>query len=1076
MKFKANTRRRAIEYEKDWVQRWKADRTFEKSVENRSKDNSYVFYDGPPFISGSPHHGTLLSSIVKDAVPRYWTMKGRRVERVWGWDCHGLPAERFTEKKLGINSREEVFDYGLEKYIIACRNNMVQTSGEWEDVVDRIGRWVDFKGAYKTMDKDYMESVWWAFKELYDKGKIYEGEKVLMYCTLDATPLSKAEVTMDAGAYQDVTDPSVYVKFKLKDKGNNQSTFLVIEKSLPDDKIDALSDFGDVKVEKESETWGKFFSVNVGSDKLDIFVDFLAKHLLEKNQFDGGTWYVDSVGTSNYIIFRNKIIKVRDEKDVEEFKEYGRKLNIPEEQLDIDFTKMKHEHSTYLLAWTTTPWTLPANTAVAVNKDLTYVEVEQNGEHLILAKELLAKVMQDEKHQPLDYEVLREFKGSELVGLEYEPLFVDRGENAHKVWAAPYVSHEDGTGIVHLAPAYGEEDFVLAKENCIPIVHTIDENGLFTEGDWTGENVWAINKTIAKTLHERGVVWKIDYIRHSYPHCHRCGTKLMYRAHPSWFMDIDGQREKMLEENGPINWFPPHVKNGRFAKTVEQAPDWNLSRDRFWATAMPVWKSESGKVKVVGSYAELKELSGVELEDYHRPWIDDVTFKIDGVTYHRIDKVIDCWFESGSMPFAQFHYPFENKQKFEENFPGDFIVEYIGQVRAWFYYVHAVNVALFGTHAFKNVIVTGNVAGNDGRKMSKSYGNYTDPNELMDKFSADSLRYLLLSSPLLSGEDFALQDKEVGDVARKLSMIWNMYDFFTMYAEVDGWGFEGEISDPLESLKNPLDIWIVSRLHQLVAEVEKHMDGYNLPDAMSPILPFIDDASNWYVRRSRRRFWKSEDDGDKNDAYRTLHYVLVRLAYVLAPFTPFLAEELYHNLTGDDESIHLKDWLPAGRVDDAVMNDMDVTRDYVNQGLSSRAKAGIKVRQPLQSITVPGRRDYVEFESILQEELNVKEVKIGKELLLDETITPELKREGLMREVVRHVQAARKDAGLNVDDRIRLSFATSDDELTRAIYEFRDAIAEEVLQIEPSSSSGQYAHISNVKIDGCDLEITLEKA
>jgi isoleucyl-tRNA synthetase len=346
----------------------------------------------------------------------------------------------------------------------------------------------------------------------------------------------------------------------------------------------------------------------------------------------------------------------------------------------------------------------------------------------------------------------------------------------------------------------------------------------------------------------------------------------------------------------------------------------------------------------------------------------------------------------------------------------------------------------------------------------------------MDKFSADSLRYLLLSSPLLSGEDFALQDKEVGDVARKLSMIWNMYDFFTMYAEVDGWGFEGEISDPLESLKNPLDIWIVSRLHQLVAEVEKHMDGYNLPDAMSPILPFIDDASNWYVRRSRRRFWKTEDDGDKNDAYRTLHYVLVRLAYVLAPFTPFLAEELYHNLTGDDESIHLKDWLPAGRVDDAVMNDMDMTRDYVNQGLSSRAKAGIKVRQPLQSITVPGRRDYVEFESILQEELNVKEVKIGKELLLDETITPELKREGLMREVVRHVQAARKDAGLNVDDRIRLSFATSDDELSRAIYEFRDAIAEEVLQIEPSSSSGQYAHISNVKIDGCDLEITLEKA
>ncbi|MFZ1801316.1 MAG: isoleucine--tRNA ligase [Candidatus Saccharimonas aalborgensis] len=960
MKFKANTRRRAIEYEKDWVKRWKANKTFEKSVENRSKDNSYVFYDGPPFISGSPHHGTLLSSIVKDAVPRYWTMKGRRVERVWGWDCHGLPAERFTEKKLGINSREEVFDYGLEKYIIACRNNMVQTSGEWEDVVDRIGRWVDFKGAYKTMDKDYMESVWWAFKELYDKGKIYEGEKVLMYCTLDATPLSKAEVTMDAGAYQDVTDPSVYVKFRLKS-------------------------------EQREEGRGK-------------------------------------------------------------------------------------KEEAHLLAWTTTPWTLPANTAVAVNKDLTYVEVEQNGERLILAKELLAKVMQDEKHQPLDYEVSREFKGSELVGLEYEPLFVDRGENAHKVWAAPYVSHEDGTGIVHLAPAYGEEDFVLAKENGIPIVHTIDENGLFTEGDWTGENVWAINKTIAKTLHERGVVWKIDYIRHSYPHCHRCGTKLMYRAHPSWFMDIDGQREKMLEENGPINWFPPHVKNGRFAKTVEQAPDWNLSRDRFWATAMPVWKSQSGKVKVVGSYAELKELSGVELEDYHRPWIDDVTFSIDGEVYTRIDKVIDCWFESGSMPFAQFHYPFENREKFEANFPGDFIVEYIGQVRAWFYYVHAVSVALFGTHAFKNVIVTGNVAGNDGRKMSKSYGNYTDPNELMDKFSADSLRYLLLSSPLLSGEDFALQDKEVGDVARKLSMIWNMYDFFTMYAEVDGWEFEGEISDPLESLKNPLDIWIVSRLHQLVTEVEKQMDGYNLPDAMSPILPFIDDASNWYVRRSRRRFWKSEDDGDKNDAYRTLHYMLVHLAYVLAPFTPFLAEELYHNLTGDDESIHLKDWLPAGRVDELVMNDMETVRGYVNEALSLRAKAGLKVRQPLASVTVPSLGEHVDFASILTDEVNVKEVKTGDAVKIDETITPELKREGLMREVIRYVQAARKDAGLNVDDRIKLSFATDNSELNKAIYEFRDTIAQEVLQVDEMGTSGSFAYKSGVKIEGVSLTIQLEKA
>ena len=969
MKFKANTRRRALEYEKDLVQQWKKNKTFEKSIDQRPADNSYVFYDGPPFISGVPHHGTLLSSIVKDAVPRYQTMKGKRVERVWGWDCHGLPAERYTEKKLGLSSREEVIEYGIEKYIIACRENMVQTSSLWEDTVDRVGRWVDFKGAYKTMDKEYMESVWWAFKELYEKGKIYEGEKVLMYCTLDATPLSKAEVTMDAGAYQDVTDPSVFTKFKLADE-------------------------------------------------------------------------------------------------------------------DVS-----------LLAWTTTPWTLPANTALAVNKDFDYVEVELDGERLILAKDLVEKVLTDAKHQTLEYMMIRTLKGEELVGKSYEPLLgEDRGANAHKIWHADYVSADDGSGIVHIAPAYGEEDFAMAKREKIPVVHVIDENGDYTETEWKGENVWAINKTIAKTLHERGTVWKIDYIRHSYPHCHRCGTKLMYRAHPSWFMDIDGQREQMLEQNGDINWFPSHVKKGRFAKTIEQAPDWNLSRDRFWATAMPVWKGvddwgrthdDNGReyIKVIGSYAELEELSGVKLDDYHRPWVDDIKFNIHhtaadglteyGVDYERIDKVMDSWFEAGSMPFAQFHYPFENKQKFEANFPGDFIVEYIGQVRAWFYYMHSMSVALFGENSFKNVIVTGNVAGNDGRKMSKSYGNYTDPNELMDKFSADSLRFLLLQSPLLNGEDFALQDKDVGDVARKLSMIWNMYDFFTMYAEVDGWEFTGDLSDPSEQLENPLDQWIVSRVHQLNHEVEKHMDIYDIPNAIDPILPFIEDASNWYVRRSRRRFWKSGDDTDKNNAYRTLHYVLVQLAQIVAPFTPFLAEELYQKLTGG-ESVHLLDWPQAGHVNELVVRDMETVREYVNQSLSIRAKERVKIRQPLASVTVPTLGEFVNFEDILTEELNVKKVIRGKELSLDLAITPSLKREGLSREVVRHVQSARKAAGLNVDDRIKLSLQTDDDELVSAIKEHTNTIAAETLA--DKIGDAQYAHEATVKVEGVDLIVTLEKS
>jgi isoleucyl-tRNA synthetase len=960
MKFKKGTRRRANEYEKDLVSYWKKNKTFEKSVEMRPKDNTYVFYDGPPFITGVPHHGTLLSSIAKDVVPRYWTMKGKRVERVWGWDCHGLPAEVFTEKKLGIHDKRDIgTKISLEEYVKTCRENMVQTGSLWEDTIDRIGRWVDLKGAYRTMDKDYMESVWWAFKKLYEGGKIYEGEKVLLYCVRDATPISKAEVAMD-NSYQDVTDPSVYVKFKLAD---------------------------------------------------------------------------DDVS---------------------------------------------------LLAWTTTPWTLPANTAVAVNETETYAEVEVGGERLILAKALVAKVLTDEKHQPVEYKLLRTLKGAELVGKKYEPLFENRGPKAHQIWHADYVSLEEGTGIVHLAPAYGEEDYTLAKQKGFPFVSVIDDNGFYSEGEWKGENVWEANKPIAKELHKRGVIWKIEYITHSYPHCHRCGTKLMYRAHPSWFMDIEGQREQMLEQNGDINWFPGHLKNGRFAKTVQTAPDWNLSRDRFWATAMPVWKGtdKHGKehIKVVGSYAELKELSGRELDDYHRPWVDDITFKIDGVEYKRIDKVLDCWFESGSMPFAQFHYPFENVEKFEANFPGEFIVEYVGQVRAWFYYLHAVSVGLFGKNSFSNVITTGTLAGNDGRKMSKSFGNFTDPNELMDKYSADSLRFLLMNSPLMNGEDFALVDKDVADVARKLSMVWNMYDFFTLYAEVDGWEWDGSYDDPSSELTNPLDQWIVSRVHQLSAEVEKHMDGYDIPNAMKPILPFIEDASNWYVRRSRRRFWKSEDDGDKQAAYRTLHYVLVQLAHILAPFTPFLAEELYQKLTGG-ESVHLRDWPASGHVNELIVDRMAFVREVINEGLSVRASSGLKVRQPLQSVSVGGvdkhlGEDLAELTPIILEELNVKELKkmssVDREVSLDTKLTPALKREGMMREVVRNVQNARKQAGLDVDDRIELSLSTVDEELRKAIGEHKDVIAAETLA-KTVEFDQTYEHESSCAIDGAPLTVSLQK-
>lgn len=969
MKYQANTRRRALEYEKALIEFWKKNQTFEKSIEQRDIDNSYVFYDGPPFITGMPHHGTLLSSVTKDAVPRFWTMRGKRVERRWGWDCHGLPAENFVEKQLGITDRREIgTKWPLATYIEKAKESMVANSEAWESTIERIGRWVDFRGAYRTMDKNYMESVWWAFKSLYDKGLIFEGRKVLMYDTKFSTPVSKAEVTMDNDAYQEVTDPSVFVKFKVVSEGELQSA--------------------------------------------------------------------------------------------------------------------------YLLAWTTTPWTLPANLVLAVNEKLTYGLYQVGEDKIVTLVKTAAEVFEGE------YELLKELSGAELVGLEYQPLMEnfsreERQKDTYHVLTAEYVSDEDGTGIVHIAPAYGEADYDLALAHEVDFVDLLDEQGYYVEAaekwlmdlgvrktDENGIELWAANKIIAKMLLEKGIVYRIKYIKHEYPFNPRSKQRIIYRAFPSWFFNVTDSKTMLIEENEKINWFPEYLKHGRFEKNIEAAPDWNLSRDRFFATAMPVWKGDKGSVKVVGSYDELYELSGTRLEDYHRPWVDEIEFEIDGEHFTRIDKVLDCWFESGSMPFAQLHYPFENREKFEKNYPADFIVEYVGQVRAWFYYVHMVNTALFSDIAYKNVITTGTLAGNDGRKMSKSLGNYTDPNILMDQYSADSLRFLMLSSPVLAGEDFALIDKDVSDVARKLSMIWNVFDFFTMYAEVDG--FDSDQAMAVSEFVNPLDIWLVSRVHQVRNQITEGMEAYNIPAALSSVLEFIDDMSNWFVRRSRRRFWKSEDDQDKLEAYSTLYYALIYLAKILAPFTPFLAEELYQKMTGAGvvnseipESVHLLDWPEAGVIDEAVLTQMAKTREIITAGLAERMKkteteAQIKVRQPLAKLVYAGEKLDDFYEQIIMEEVNVKSVEHGEALVLNKTLTPELLEEGKIRELIRFVQAARKKAGLNVDDRIRLMVSMEVPEAYREML-MNEVLAEELVQ------EGNFGYDEIVKVHGEAVTISLEK-
>jgi len=898
---------------------WDKAKIFEKSVEREAPQGDYVFYDGPPFGTGEPHYGHILSSVSKDVVPRYWTMQGYRVERRWGWDCHGLPIENIIEADMKISGKKQIEEMGIDVFNEACRSRVLEYADIWDVMVRRIGRWVDFKNSYKTMDASYMESVWWGFKEMWEKELIYEGRKVLLYCPRCETPISNFEVAMD-NSYKDVTDSTLYVKFK-------------------------------------------------------------ATNAKEKLGIDG---------------------------------------------------------EVQVLAWTTTPWTLPSNVALAVGENIDYIVVAEDTSY-ILAKERLAEVFKDK-----EVKVVKEFKGSELLGLEYEPLMdilLPEEENTKKAYyivPGDFVTTEDGTGIVHIAPVYGEDDYRLGQKFVLPIIPTLDEKGHFTQTvpEFTGLYFKKANELIINKLTERGIVFANVKVTHSYPHCHRCDTALFYNAIPAWFLNINKIRGKMLENNQKVNWYPEHLKDGRFGKGIETAPDWNISRNRYFATPIPIWRCvECGEIEVVGSVAELEQKTGVVgVTDIHNHNIDHLTWKCLKCSHEmkRIKEVFDCWVESGSMPFAQMHYPFENEQKFKENFPSKFISEYISQTRAWFYVMHAISTALFESHSYENVVTTGVILNEKGEKMSKSKKNFPDPNKVINEFGADALRAYLMGSSVMHAENLFFNENEVKDLFRKNIMIlWNVFKFYEMY--------QGDVTSRESRVvsENVLDVWILAKLNGLVEEVTKSMNAYDLPRSVRPIAEFINDLSTWYIRRSRDRF-KGEDEADKQMALATTGQVLIELSKVMAPFMPFIAEQVWQKVTGnnfvdENKSVHLEAWPQCESANPIILGQMELIRKIVEAGLAKRDEVGMKIRQPLPYYSTDLAKELLpEFIEIVKDELNVLELRFGSNELGTE-MSEELLKEGVKRELVRFINAMRKNAGLTIQDKIDIYWKVIDVEFAKPL-------------------------------------------
>jgi isoleucyl-tRNA synthetase len=1027
--------------EEDIVRFWEERRIFERSVSEREGGEEFVFFDGPPFATGLPHFGHFVPGTIKDIIPRYKTMRGFKVERRFGWDCHGLPVENLIEKELGLDSKTDIERYGIAEFNEACRSSVLRYVKEWRTIMTRAGRWVDFDHDYKTMDPDYMESIWWVMKRLWDSGLIYEGHYILPYCPRCSTVLSNHELAL--GGYKDVHDPAVTIRFKLR------AAPAALTSGLPGG---ALAD-----------------------------------------------------------------------------------------------------GSTYLLAWTTTPWTLPSNLALCLGPEIDYVCVvdaaaDGRPERYILAESRLSAYYKE----PSKLEILWRRKGSELKGIEYEPLFPyfagASEQGAFRTYTGDHVTTEDGTGIVHTAPGFGEEDYAVLKGTGVPTVCPIDAECKFTSEvpDYQGRFVKDCDKDILERLKAEGKLVKREQILHAYPHCWRCEHPLIYRAVGSWFVKIDPIKPKMLAANARINWVPEHIKGGRFGKWLEGARDWAISRSRYWGNPLPIWRCDDcGKTICVGGRDELEKLSGVRPKDLHKHFVDDITIPCEcGGTMHRIPEVLDCWFESGAMPYAQVHYPFENKEHFEAHFPADFICEGLDQTRGWFYSLTVLAAALFDSEAFKACVVNGLVLAEDGKKMSKSLRNFTDPTAVMDKFGADALRFFLMNSAVTRADDLSYSDEGVREVLKGVILpVWNAYGFFVTYANIDGFTAAGEA--PVDA-RNPLDRWILSVCEGMVAGVTAALDAYDMQRAISPIVDFIDSLNNWYIRRSRRRFWRSSPrsgsqsmDSDKSEAYATLHRVMTRLVLVAAPIMPFLTEEIWKNLRPElsPESVHLCDWpaYDARYRDEDLERKMRSIRHAVSMGRALRVQHDIKIRQPLAKLHLVTRdaseRTVLrEMEEIIREELNVKEVLfrdneedlvvyrakanfrvLGKELgsrmkaaaekiaglasheiasllegaqlelplsdgkslvltkdkleiervereglkvlnegtltlALDTEITEELLAEGYVRDLVRGVQNLRKESGLEVTDRIRLRVG-GDEVLKRALDDFTDFVRSETLAV-----------------------------